>query len=131
MKIKMKKKKWLSSKTQMMTKFKNTNCDKTQTLKIWQNSKTQILMKLKNSNCDETQKLQMWWSPKTDENQKLKNLKCDKTYVVTKLKNLIVIKLKTSKGELLFSSVGPLTLIYGHWLCFSSNMHPISAQHMF
>ena len=37
----------------------------------------------------------------------------------------------TAKGELLFSSVRPLTLIYGHWLCFSSNMHHILAQHMF
>ena len=34
-------------------------------------------------------------------------------------------------GELLFSSVCPLTLNYGHWLGFSSNMYHILAQHMF
>ena len=39
--------------------------------------------------------------------------------------------LQQHKVELLFSSVGPLTLIYGHRLHFSSNMHHISAQHMF
>ena len=31
---------------------------------MWWNSKTQIVMKLKNSNCDETQKLQFWQTPK-------------------------------------------------------------------
>ena len=37
------------------------------------------------------------------------------------------------KGELIFSSVqwSTLTRIYGHWLCFSSNMHYILSQHMF
>ena len=34
-------------------------------------------------------------------------------------------------GELLFSSVGPLTLIFVHWLGLSSNMHHILAQHPF
>ena len=36
----------------MVTKLKNSNCDKTQKLKLWQNSKTQIVTKLKKSNCD-------------------------------------------------------------------------------
>ena len=57
----------------MVTKLKNSNCDKTQNLKMWQNStcdKTQVVTKLKlwrNSNCD-------------------KNSSCDKTQIVTKLK---------------------------------------------
>ena len=33
-------------------KCDNSNCDKTQYLKWWQNSKTQIVTKLQNSNCD-------------------------------------------------------------------------------
>ena len=36
---------WQISKTQTVTKFNNSNCDKTQQLKLWQNSKTQILIK--------------------------------------------------------------------------------------
>ena len=44
---------------------------------------------------------------------------------------LIALLCSVYKGELLFSSVGPLTLIYGHGLCFSSNMHHILAQHIF
>ena len=42
-------------KIQIVMKLKNSNCDKTQKLKLWWNSKTKIVMKLKNSNCDETQ----------------------------------------------------------------------------
>ena len=42
-----------------MTKFKNSNYDQTQKLKLEQNSKTQIVTKLKNSNCDKTQKLKL------------------------------------------------------------------------
>ena len=37
-------------------KHKNSNCDKTQKLKLWQNSKTQNVTKLKNWNWDQTQK---------------------------------------------------------------------------
>ena len=36
---------WEISKPQTVTKFNNSNCDKTQQLKLWQNSKTQILIK--------------------------------------------------------------------------------------
>ena len=42
-----------------MTKLKNSNCDKTQKLKLGQNSKPlkKIVLKLKRlSNCDQTQK---------------------------------------------------------------------------
>ena len=39
-------------KTDIVTKLKNSNCDKTQKLKLWTNSKTQIVTKLKNQNCD-------------------------------------------------------------------------------
>ena len=35
------------------------------------------------------------------------------------------------KAELLFSSVGPLKLIHGHWLRSSSKMHYILAQYRF
>ena len=38
-----------------MTKFKNSNYDQTLKLKFGQNSKTQFVTKLKNSNCDKTQ----------------------------------------------------------------------------
>ena len=53
--------KWLpNTKTQFVTKLKNSYCDKTQKLKLWQNSRTQIMTKLQNSNCDWTQKLKLW-----------------------------------------------------------------------
>ena len=61
-------------KTQIVTKLKNSNCDKTQKLKLWQNPKIQVLTKLKNSNCDTT-----------------KNSNCDNTK--KNQKNLIVTKL--------------------------------------
>ena len=35
------------------------------------------------------------------------------------------------KGELLFSSVGPVKLIHGHWLCSSSKIQHILAQYRF
>ena len=50
-----------NSKTQIVTKIKNSNCDKTQWLKVWQNkqkiklwpkSNVQIATKLQNSHCD-------------------------------------------------------------------------------
>ena len=67
-----------NSKTQIGTKLKNLNCDKTQKLKfckiqkfkLGQNSKTQIVTKLKNSNCVNS---------KTEIVTKLKNSSCDKT----------------------------------------------------
>ena len=49
-----------------MTKLKNSNCDKTQKLKLLQNSKTQ------NSNCDKTQKLKLFKNSKTQIMTKLK-----------------------------------------------------------
>ena len=36
--------------------LKRLNCDKTWKLELWQNSKTQIVTKPKDSNCDKTQK---------------------------------------------------------------------------
>ena len=38
---------------------------------------------------------------------------------------------KVTKGELLFSSVGPVKLIHGHWLRSSIKMHHILAQYTF
>ena len=37
---------WPTSKTQIVTKPKNSNCDKTQKRKLWQKSKTLIVTKL-------------------------------------------------------------------------------------
>ena len=47
---------WHSSKTQIVTKLKNSNYDKDQKFKLWHEVKTQIATKLKISNCDKTQK---------------------------------------------------------------------------
>ena len=38
---------WQNSKTQVMTKFKNSKCDETQKQKLWQNLETQIVTKPK------------------------------------------------------------------------------------
>ena len=71
------------SKTQIVTKFKNSNCDKTQKLKWWQNSKTQIVTKLKNSNVT---KLKLWQNSSCEKNSSCdKTTFCDKTQIVTKL----------------------------------------------
>ena len=40
-------------------KLKNSNCTKTQNLKLGRNLKTQIVMKLKKLNCNETKKLKL------------------------------------------------------------------------
>ena len=72
-----------NSKTQIVTKLKNSNCGKTQKLKFWQNSKIQIVTKLKNTNCNKTQKIKLWQNSKTQKpklwlNWKLKLLhSCD------------------------------------------------------
>ena len=53
---------WQNLKTQILTNSKNQIVS-TQKLKFWQNSnydKTQIVTKLKNSNCDKAQKLKLW-----------------------------------------------------------------------
>ena len=49
-------------------KLKNSNCDKTQKLKLWLNSKTHIVIKL-----------ELWWNSKTEIVIKLKTLKGNKT----------------------------------------------------
>ena len=74
-------------KTQIVVKLKNSNCDKTQKLKLWWNSKTQIVINLKISNCEETQKLiglqnsklKLWVNSKTKNGTKLKKSNFDKT----------------------------------------------------
>ena len=49
-----------NSKTQLVMKLKNLNCDKTlKKNQIVMKLKAHIVMKLKNSNCDETQKLKL------------------------------------------------------------------------
>ena len=56
---------WQNSGTTIVTKLKNSNCDKTQKLKLWQlqmGKKTQKVTKLKNSNVT---KLKMWQNSKT------------------------------------------------------------------
>ena len=59
--------------------IKNSNCDKTQKLKLWQNSKSKMVTKLKNFNGDKTQKLKLWHNLSTQIVTKLKNSSCDKT----------------------------------------------------
>ena len=63
---------WWNSKTQVVMKLKNSNCDETQKLKLWWNSKTHIVIKLNNSNCDKTQKHKLWCNSNCDETKKLK-----------------------------------------------------------
>ena len=67
-------KKKLKTKTQMMTKPKNPNSDKTQKVKLWQNS-----------NCDKTLKLKLWPNFNTQIVTKLKNSNCGKTWIMTNL----------------------------------------------
>ena len=55
--------------------WQNSNCDKTQNvtkLKLWPSSKTQIVTKLKKSNCDKTQKLKLWQNINYDQYQFMK-----------------------------------------------------------
>ena len=79
--------------------LKNSNCDKTQKLKLWPNSKTQIatkqkkvwqnfktqmVTKIKNSNCDQTKNIKLWGEKKNSKTpivrkKKLQNCNCDKT----------------------------------------------------
>ena len=52
------------------TKLKNSNCDKTQKLKLIPNTKILNVTKFKNSNCVKTKK---------ESCDKIQNLNCDKT----------------------------------------------------
>ena len=94
-----------NSKTQMVMNFKNSNCGKTQKLKLWEKSKTQMVIKhklklwwnskiqivtnLENSHCDETQKLRQWWNSTQIgiKPKKLKLLWNSKTQIGMKLKD--------------------------------------------
>ena len=58
-------------KTQIVMKFKNSNCDETQKLTLWWNLTTQTMMLFK--------KLKLGWNSKTEIGMKLKNSKCDQT----------------------------------------------------
>ena len=75
-------------KIQNVTKLKNSNCDKSQKLRLWQYSKTQIVTNLTNSKCYKTQnsncyktikKKKLWQNSKTKILTKLKNSNCNKT----------------------------------------------------
>ena len=90
-----------NSKTKIMTKLQNSNCDKTPKLKLWKKKKksnfdkTQIVTKLNNSKCDKTQivaKLKLWQNSNCDKTQKLKLWKNSETQIVTKLKTQNVTK---------------------------------------
>ena len=63
---------WWNSKTQTVRKFKNSNGDETQKLKLWWNSKKQIVTQLKNSNCDKNLKYKVWQNSKIQIKTKLK-----------------------------------------------------------
>ena len=72
-------------KTKKITKVENSYYDKTQKLWWWQHSKSQIVTKIKDSNCDKTQIVIKLKSncdktkKKTQIGTKLNNSKCDKT----------------------------------------------------
>ena len=106
-------------KNLMVTKIENSNCDKTQKLKLWQKSKTQFFTKLKKSICDKTQivrkvltKFKLLQNSNCDKNQHVTKLKiwqnsncegktkknhCNKTQTVTKLKKSIFLQNSTTK----------------------------------
>ena len=65
-----------------MTKLKESNCDKTQKVKLWQNSKTQTVTQL-----------QVWQNLETQNVKKFYNSNFDKTHIVVKLKTFIATKL--------------------------------------
>ena len=52
--------------TQIVTKLKNPNCEKTHKLKFWHNSN---YYKTQNSNCDKTHKLNLWQNSNYDTTQ--------------------------------------------------------------
>ena len=82
------------SKTQVVTKLKNTKCDKTHKHKLWQQT---------NSSCGTTQKLKWWQILKTRIVTKLKKNYCDKTQkwkLWQNLKTQIVTKLRKEKKKL-------------------------------
>ena len=71
---------------------------------MWWHSKTQIVIKFKNSNCDETQKVKLWINSRTQivtkkEEKKWQNSNCDKTQNVTKLKTQNSIKQTVTKKQ--------------------------------
>ena len=68
-----------NSKTQIVTKVKNSNYDNSKT-QIWTKLKTLIVTKLTNSSCDRTQNLKLWRkkNPKTEIVTKLRNSNWDK-----------------------------------------------------
>ena len=70
------------------TKLKNSNCDKTQKLKLRPNTKILNVTKFKNSNCDKTKKenCDKTQNSNCDKTQKLKLQQNLKTQIVTKLK---------------------------------------------
>ena len=69
------------------------------------------MTKLKNSNCDKTQKLKVWQKTQNVKKKKFKNLNCDKTeknQIVTKFKIQIVTKVKKQKPQIgIFFRKGP------------------------
>ena len=83
---------WENSKTQVVSKPKNLNCDKTrkksncdkgQELKLWQNLETHIVTNLEthwttklNSNCDVMQKPKLWQT-QNSYGEKTQNWNCD------------------------------------------------------
>ena len=123
--------KFYNSKTQNVTKFTNSNCDKTQKLKLWQISKTQIVKKiifklwelqhsnsdktqtqtvtkLKNSNRDQSQKHKFW---------QLKNSNCDKTLIIKNL-NFLEKKKKWKAQQEKLNQIIFLATIYTSLKCF-------------
>ena len=99
---------WQNSKTQIAMKLKNSYWLKTQNSKCDKiNKKKQKnknkLWQNKNSNCDKTQKLKLWPKSNCDKTQAVTKLKllqnsnCDKSQVVTLV--TVLIKQKNFPGK--------------------------------
>ena len=93
-------------KTQIVTKLNNSNCDKTQKLKLWQNSKTETETKHTNFKCDNLQKLKLEQNQKRKlwQNSKLKLWQNSKTQIATKLENSYCDRTKHPSFEKLKNS---------------------------
>jgi hypothetical protein len=92
------------------TKLKNSNCEKTQKLKVWPITKILNATKFKNSNCDKTKKenCDKTQNSNCDKTQKLKLQQNLRTQIVTKLKNLNCDK--TKKKTLLLTKLNKIKL---------------------
>ena len=100
---------WQNSKTKIVTKVKNLNCDKSQKLKLW---------KLKTSICDKNQ-IEEKNQKLIVTTQKLKLWPNSKTQMVTMLKTQIVGKKDDSLC--IFQIFGFKWILLINWICMKNN----------